>query len=368
MGPAILLDKSAFQKCPKVLLPEMYRHYSLDVPPILVKEILEDYGETAHKFFGLARRFDLFEITMNVDYVRLYEHELLGTPVPMEGRPSLVVGRVINSEEGLIHILKESAESKALRRWKDGIISESEKKTAANWYAATENFDMEAVKAHLRKHSEGLPKFSRDSQRAIREVGLFVDRLLSLPEQQQFLELALLEFPAEFRQRVRDRWTAMERPALKVFTPFVHFCQKVRFVFALALSRDLISSHHNSVLDLEYLYYLPFCQIFCSDDKKLHNVMQSVLLRPDQVFWDYSTFERALGETQIFFRDMTPDQMRKWFEKNGHYPPKGPSITRQMYERFWNLPPELQQNFAKKLPQEVVNSVIRKIKAARSQM
>ena len=123
-------------------------------------------------------------------------------------RPPYDVGKVINSEEGLLHILKESAEAESLRRWKTGNISDSEKEVAANWQEATEHFDMEAVKAQLRKYSDGLPTFSRNKQTAMREVGLLVDRLLSLPEQRQFLELALLEYPEEFRQRVRDRWAA----------------------------------------------------------------------------------------------------------------------------------------------------------------
>jgi len=119
-------------------------------------------------------------------------------------------------------------------------------------------------------------------------------------------------------------------------------------------------------LDLEYFYYAPFCQIFCSDDKKFHHVMQSVLMRSDQIFWDYGTFERALRETHFFFHQMTPEQMTKWLGKKGHYPPRGNFITRQMHKRFWNLPEELQQNFAKKLPQNLVDSVLRKVKIARA--
>ena len=273
-----------------------------------------------------------------------------------------------NSEEGLIHIIKESAEAEGLRRWENGGISESEKQTASDWHKGTENFDMEALKTRLRKEADGIPKFSKDKQTAMREVAQLVDRLLTVPDQQQFLELVLQEFRAEFRPRVLDRWNGLQRFPLKDYAPYTHYCLKVKFIFALGLARDLLSSHHNSLLDLEYLYYLPFCQIFCSDDRKLHNVMQSVLLRPDQIFLDYSTFERALKETHFFFRHLTPDQMKKWLEKKGHYPPKGTFITRQIHKQFWNLPEELQKNFAKKLPQELVDSVLRKVKAARSQI
>jgi hypothetical protein len=39
-----------------------------------------------------------------------------------------------------------------------------------------------------------------------------------------------------------------------------------------------------------------------------------------------------------------------------------------MYDRHWKLPSELQGNIAKKLPQALVDSMIRKIKAARAEL
>jgi hypothetical protein len=227
---------------------------------------------------------------------------------------------------------------------------------------------MEGFTARLRKVADGLPRFRGDKESALQHLALFVDKLLALPDQLQFLELALLEFGEDFRKRVRARWHEVEPSSLQEFAPYAHYCLRLRFIFALALTNGHISTHHNSLLDLEYLYFLPFCQIFCSDDKKLHNVIQSVLLRPDQTFLDYVTLERALHETFAFFAQLSSDRMREWLDSKGHYPPCGPFITQQMYDRHWKLPAELQGNFAKKLPQALVDSVIRKVKAARAEL
>src|SRR6267378_7282652 len=122
MGPTILLDKSPFQKCPKSLLPELFRHYSLVVPSILLNEILEDHAESPDKFLALARRLDCIDIGINVDYRGMVEGELLGYTVPMEGRACLA-GSAVSTDEGLLHVLKETPEEKALHRWQRGYVS-----------------------------------------------------------------------------------------------------------------------------------------------------------------------------------------------------------------------------------------------------
>lgn len=367
MGPAILLDKSPFQKCPRELLPELFRHYSLVVPPILLKEILEDHAESPQKFFALANRLDFMDISINLSYLRMLQGELLGHPVPMSGQPCMAA-KAINSTEGLLHVFSEPPEAEALRKWQKGVISAAERDAAIHWQKDSDSCDVEGLKARLRTVANGIPKFPGNKQSTLQHLAVFVDRLLALPDQLQFLELFLLEFAEEFRGRVRARWRELKPASLWAFAPYAHYCLRLRFIFVIALTNGHISSHHNSLLDLEYLYYLPFCQIFCSDDKKLHNVIQPALLRPDQTFLDYVTLERALRETFSFFSQLSPDGMREWLDSRGHYPPSGPLITQQMYDRHWKLPAELQGNFAKKLPQALVDSVIRKVKAARAEL
>ena len=143
MGPTLFLDKSVFQKCPKELLPELFRHYSLLVPPILVKEILEDHAEKPDQFLALARRFDFMDIFVNIHHLKLCEGEMLGHSVPMGGQ-ACVSAKTVNSEEGLIRILKRSAEVEALGRWKAGGISDAEKQMASDLQRGTDSFDMEA--------------------------------------------------------------------------------------------------------------------------------------------------------------------------------------------------------------------------------
>jgi hypothetical protein len=365
MGPTILLDKSAFQKCRRGFLPLLYYHYSLVVPPILIREVLEDHAEDPNKFMGLVRRFNFMEMFVTMDCRLLREGELLGHRVEMQGRPCFG-GNVVNTSAGAITILKPSQEEQALRRWQGGNISNLEKELASKWQQTTDSFDMERLKAELRKHADGIPQFGRDKVAAIAEMGAIVDWILLNPNQLQFLEIVLQEQRKEIHERVRLRWKSENPISLKQFAPFVYHCLKVNFIFALGLVRNLISSEPNTLLDLQYLYYLPFCEVFVSDDK-FHKSVQALFLRPNQVFMDYKMLERALDETRFFFENLSQDEARQWFEKKGHCPPRAPlSITGQMYKRFWNIPDELQGNMTKKISKELTDFVVQKVKAARS--
>jgi hypothetical protein len=367
MGPVVLLDKSPFQKCPKELVPELFRHFTLVVPPILLKEILEDHAEKPQMCFGLARRLDFMEIAINVGFQRMLQSNLMGHPVPLEGQPCLEA-RPINTAEGLLNVLKEAPEAEALRRWQKGEINPEEREAAARWQKSSETFDMEGFKAHVRKAAEGLPKFRSNEGDTMADVARFVDRWLVGANQMQLLELTLIEFPEEFRVRVRERWEQQKAVSLQAFAPYAYFCLRLRYVFAFGLVNGFLSTHHNSLLDFEYLYYLPFCHIFCSDDKRLHGILAPVLVRDDQTVWDYLKLRRALEETWFFFSQLNPEEVRKWLDTKGHYPPSGSFITRQMYEQYWRVPRESQRNMAQKLPKELVEAVLRKVKAARAEL
>src|SRR4029077_19280555 len=132
-----------------------------------------------------------------------------------------------------------------------------EREAAARWQKASDTFDMEGFKAHVRKSADGLPKFRRNEGETLADVARFVDKLLIVSNQAQLLELALIEFPNEFRNRVRARWERQKPESLQAFAPYAHFCLRLRYVFAFGLVNSYLSTHHNSLLDLEYLYYLP---------------------------------------------------------------------------------------------------------------
>ena len=133
-------------------------------------------------------------------------------------------------------MLSEAPEAEALQRWQKGETSADEREAAARWQKASDTFDMEGFKAHVRKAADGLPKFRGNEGDTMADVARFVDKLLVSSNHAQLLEMTLIEFPEEFRARVRDRWDRQKAGSLQTFAPYAHFCLRLRYVFAFGLA------------------------------------------------------------------------------------------------------------------------------------
>jgi len=85
------------------------------------------------------------------------------------------------------------------------------------------------------------------------------------------------------------------------------------------------------LLDFQYLYYLPFCEAFVSDDR-LHRVLAPVLIGEKQRFVPLSAFKASLRATADFF-DAVPEEDRGLVNAAfGGYPPPLPgSILHDMW-------------------------------------
>jgi hypothetical protein len=81
-----------------------------------------------------------------------------------------------------------------------------------------------------------------------------------------------------------SRWDTSGDQSLLEFAPFVSFVMSIELFFIIAMRKGIISSRRNSnMVDILYLYYLPFCDVFVSSDK-LHRRCAHLFLREDQEF------------------------------------------------------------------------------------
>ena len=88
----------------------------------------------------------------------------------------------------------------------------------------------------------------------------------------------------------RDSWPmdGARRPALREFAPYFRHTFGVDLFFHLAIAADHISrvrpkGKADNKVDIAYVYYLPFCHVFVSNDK-LHKRVVPLFLREDQSF------------------------------------------------------------------------------------
>jgi hypothetical protein len=93
-----------------------------------------------------------------------------------------------------------------------------------------------------------------------------------------------LQIPLAVRGSVIKRWKQIGGPPLKDFAPYSHYKLRVQWFFDLAVGADLVkSSDSKHFIDVMYIYYLPFCEVFASTDR-FHQKIVPYFLRPDQRF------------------------------------------------------------------------------------
>ncbi len=135
------------------------------------------------------------------------------------------------------------------------------------------------------------------------------------------------------------RWRA-RGGLLRSFAPYAHYCLHAQLSLFVAWRSNVVGWKPTNILDLEYVYYLPFCSVFVSDDK-LHRVLVPSLLRPDQVFVRMQDFKAGLRQTRKHFEDLPEGERIELRKKLYDWPPEG-SIIRDLWiknERWVGPPP-----------------------------
>jgi hypothetical protein len=106
MGPVLICDKSTLQALSPDELSALRRYYSLNIPPVLLIEILGDLKKD--KDADVARR----EVRMladkilpacssvNADFRVLIKGEFDGHKIEMQGRPVLIGAKEISNPNG----------------------------------------------------------------------------------------------------------------------------------------------------------------------------------------------------------------------------------------------------------------------------
>ena len=154
MGPCIILDKSSLQSLSKDELFFLFRHYIVNIPPILVYEIIGDLIKDTKEctiskdlVISLSRKITQQNSIVNAHYLYLVEGDLLGYKVTMDGRPIVSTYKPVKSSDGDKGvIIIESPEEKVIRNWQEGKFSEVDKALAGNWRKITKNINLNNFK------------------------------------------------------------------------------------------------------------------------------------------------------------------------------------------------------------------------------
>ena len=341
MGLIILLDKSTFNCLNYDEMSVFNRFYFFNITPILIVEVLGDLtktyksgGSSAERVKHFANKLYQADSGINMNCYPLIHGSLAGNQPPMMGSIVVDGGKDVTDKDGKKGVyLDMPAEEMALDRWRSGKFLEAEELLSERWRKLTRNIDI----SKLQKIKWSLPDKIVNS-RDIKEIMQTLNEVMAAPEYQaDLLKLMLEEFQInqQFASAVFLRWEREQIKNLNTFAPYAFYCLKAFMLFCIALSKNLIGEKPTNRIDLEYLYYLPFCMVFSSGDK-VHNLLAPPLLREDQTFVDGALLKSDLISIFQQWNNLTESQKEEWNRSNRHRPPVN-SYTFSLWKKHMRM-------------------------------
>ena len=339
MGPMTLFDKSFLQSL-NVDESVWFDHFFLaNVCPLFYGETLADLdktvrdGRTPEQEVGIvADKFPEMHGFPCTFHRTLCIGELLGHPVPMTGRVPLSGGRRVESKVGRAAVFEPSAEADAFERWQRHEFLEIEHQYARAWRRQTAILDMASTSAVVK--SLGISERCKN----LKQAKLFAAKAVHHRER-PFVwisrALSLLDVPERLHQQTLKRWVQSGKPPLIDFAPYTAFVLEVEVFFQIALTSSLISSERASNrLDIAYLFYLPFCMMFVSNDR-LHRRCAPLFLRPNQEFVWGPNLKVNLGQINTHFSKL-PQEVKEEgvYSLDNDPPPIGNQVVYNLWTRL----------------------------------
>src|SRR3989338_7450270 len=302
MGPSIIFDKSALQSLKDDEAMWLDNFYQANITPLFFVETLADLekevraGKTPEEGGGIIAYKTPENSCSNVHHMDLLYVELMGyETVEMSGRPIVCDGKFVKlgDETGIIYL--ESKETEAFRRWQRHEFLEIERVIAKKWRAELQGTAPDIIKQKFEPflHALGIPK-------SFEELKKMVDNMLNQGKTQGdilLLGLKTIGVSPEAVGLIVKRWEDSGKPQLKEFMPFFMHVFSVNLFFYLGTASNLFSRFPHAqthFVDIAYLYYLPFCDIFVSSDK-LHITIAPLFFRPDSTFFTTRMWDKYMS-------------------------------------------------------------------------
>lgn len=287
MGPITLFDKSFLQGL-SVDESVWFDHFFYPViAPLFYVETLADLrkavkqGRTAEQ--GVAV---IASKTPQMSGGPVYFHRelcrgaMLGGQVPMDGRIPIAYGRTVHHKGKPATYIEQTPEYVAFQRWQEGNFLQIEYQQAKQWRDYLATIDLTPLRGAIEANGgERCTDLAEAKRRAAAVVSV-----LHKSSGRFNTALDILGIEQADRDRVKARWKRAGSPQLHRFAPYAAYVLTVELFFHFAVASHLIASTRPSHrIDIGYLHYLPFCQVFVSTDK-LHKQCAPLLLRGEQSF------------------------------------------------------------------------------------
>ena len=369
VGPITLFDKSFIQSLSVDESVWFDNFFLAVVCPTFFIETLADLSKSPREgrtpeseIRIIASKFPEMHGSPCINYMELSVASLLGYETPMDGRVPRPGGRPVSGGGKSGTVFDQSHEEAAFQRWQDEAFSEVEKDFAKIWRATLQAIDLEEIARTFR--SLGINPQSCRSLAEARQIAIAIVNGRGKTFGQIVLAVRLLHIPSKYHNQIRERWRNMGEPTLAALAPYAAHVVAVETFFQAALAAKLIASERNSNrTDISYLFYLPFCQLFVSNDK-LHRSTASLFLRPDQEFVWGQDLKDDLRKINAHYGNLPETEKAKGIMRFAGYPPvEEAALTSKIWQRREFDSHNHNENLANNLDPESHKRILEEIKS-----
>ena len=302
LGPTLIFDKSFLQMLSPDEVSELSRYFIFASTPQLVQEIIADLKKEATSKDRIPEDVvkTLASKMLAVHGLQPAEYRMLAisnlcctTDVPMCGQVP-VDARAPNvavTKDGRGTVYDATPVQNMWRRWANGDFTTEEEGDAVVWRETLQTLDLVTLSKQWQKFaSEHFPAANAASNLPdllVRVNAMLDDFNPRVQEQLLRLLIGLLESPWPQAKLTMALFKAGLMPRIKDLAPYAASVARLHLTFMIGLGRGFIGPRSSHIVDLEYLFYAPFCSVFVSADK-LHRTLlardiwdQQFVLGPD---------------------------------------------------------------------------------------
>jgi hypothetical protein len=278
MGPLLMFDKSFLQMLSPDEVSELSMYFKFVGTPLLIREIISDLKKKPTErslpeqvVSALASKMWRAHGLQPANFRKLCIASLCCTfDVPMFGQVPVDpdAPNVFITESGKGVIYDSTLEQETWQRWAHGDFTTDDAQSAAAWRAGVQSINLHAVgnpwKAFAKEHfgaASNLPEL----------IALVNAMLDDLDPKAQFsllvMLMAFLDVSIPAAQWATMLFEAGLMPRVKDLCPYAASVLRLYLTFIGGLGRGFIGPRPSHYVDLQYLFYAPFCMVFVSSDK-----------------------------------------------------------------------------------------------------
>lgn len=375
MGPNTLVDKSTIQSLSPSEVLYFSQYFSLVLSPILLRELVSTLGKESSPnrdwkktLSILSYKVDTISSYIIPDVNTMATSNLLGIDdIPMTGQVPLSGGKPVRCRDGTYGVFFEESPQRAVfRRWKEGNFSEDDKRDGQSIREIDHTFNLTGLKKTIEKETTNFPKYKT----LYDYISWLDESLFNQESHQEFLiksAASTLKLNPEKINKVIIDWEQKGSPLFSIFRPYAFYVHRCNVIYQVGLGKELIPSSKKakSHLDMQYIYYLPFCMVFTSGDNFLLDYAKH-FIRSDQKIAPAKQLKSDLKNLNDYFESLNEEQKKDVRGKLDDYPPdkQAPYIS-SIWKKYMSPRNELKDSTPKlseKQRDEITTKQINKFK------